>query len=165
MLTLADQEVVGSGEGGGYALNEDSEMLENVNLAENWRRQKAKDLAKGEGRFSHYEGGPKDILSKYDESLGERKTLKLDATGSVDEAKQKKCAGKRLHATSARSAPRRPSNADAPFTLALRLPRCAGLQPSKHALQRRRVVLQVGRRMTWAMWGWQAVPLPTGTIT
>ena len=101
ILTLADQSVLAEGEGGGYALNEDAEMLENVNLSEEWRRKRVKDLARGStgdslaGRYSHIDvnGDGKAILSKYDaEENYKRATITLDKSGTVDEAKQRRLA-------------------------------------------------------------------------
>ena len=114
VLTLADQAVLGAaGEGGGYALNEDEEMLENVNLSEDYRRRKAKAEAAGEGyKYNPYgaDGSGKDagfggtggVLGKYDDAA-ERTTIRLDASGGVDEARQRKLAAikARLAATQA----------------------------------------------------------------
>ena len=114
VLTLADQAVLGAaGEGCGYALNEDEEMLENVNLSEDYRRRKAKAEAAGEGyKYNPYgaDGSGKDagfggtggVLGKYDDAA-ERTTIRLDASGGVDEARQKKLAAikARLAATQA----------------------------------------------------------------
>ena len=105
VLTLADQQVVDTAEDGAYQLNEGDEMLENVNLTEDWRRQRNKDLASGAGHYNPYENdGTSGVLGKYDEERG-RTTVQLDSSGGVDEAKQKKCAP--CHAGTLR-APRRP---------------------------------------------------------
>ena len=104
VLTLADQTVLGEGEGGTYALNEDEEMLENVNMAEQYKRDKVKAEARGDGyKYNPYEGSDgMALLGKYDEAAA-RTTMTLDASGSVDEAKQKKLAAikARLAATQA----------------------------------------------------------------
>ena len=104
VLTLADQTVLGEGEGGAYALNEDAEMLENVNMAEQAKRDKVKAEARGDNyKYNPYEGtGGSGVLGKYDDAPA-RQTITLDASGSVDEAKQKKLAAirARLAATQA----------------------------------------------------------------
>jgi len=67
VLTLADQPVLEE-EGNSYALNQSDEMLENVNMAEDWRRQHAREMSTG-GKYNPY-GDNKNILGKYDEDAG-----------------------------------------------------------------------------------------------
>lgn len=94
ILTLADQSVVTEAEGGtSYALNDDAEMLENVALAEDWKRKHNKEMASGEHyKYNPYAAeGSGAILQKYEDEPG-RKTMTLDAKGTVDEAKLKRLA-------------------------------------------------------------------------
>ena len=101
VLTLADQSIVGED---GDELNDDAEMLENVNLAEQYKRDKVRAEARGDNyKYNPYEGtGVGAMLSKYDDGPA-RQTLTLDDSGGVDEAKQKKLAAirARLAATQA----------------------------------------------------------------
>ena len=101
ILTLADQSVIAEDEDGSYKVNDDEEMLENVNMAEEWRRKKAKELA-SKSTLSTHGNGAGAILDKYDEDKKmERTKLVLDQSGQVDEVKQKKLAAikQRLEAT------------------------------------------------------------------
>uniref|UniRef100_A0A7S4C0S0 SART-1 family protein n=1 Tax=Chrysotila carterae TaxID=13221 RepID=A0A7S4C0S0_CHRCT len=84
VLTLADAPIVQT-DGEGYELNEGDEVLENVNLAEDDRRKRARELSRGGGLA----GDDSALLHKYDDEA-ERTTVRLDASGSVDEAKRKK---------------------------------------------------------------------------
>ncbi|KAL1520214.1 hypothetical protein AB1Y20_023684 [Prymnesium parvum] len=88
VLTLADERVLVE-DGNSYHINDKEEMLENVNMAEDWRRQHGKEMATG-GKYNPY-GDNKSILSKYDEDGG-RATVTLDESGTLDEAKAKKLA-------------------------------------------------------------------------
>uniref|UniRef100_A0A7S0JG55 SART-1 family protein n=1 Tax=Calcidiscus leptoporus TaxID=127549 RepID=A0A7S0JG55_9EUKA len=87
VLTLADKPIVIE-DGNSHQLNDDEEMLENVNLAEDQRRDQARAMARGTGALA---GDENSLLHKYDEEKA-RTTVRLDASGSVDEAKLKKLA-------------------------------------------------------------------------
>ena len=89
VLTLADESILDEKEGS-YALREGDELLENVSMAEQQRRERARDAARGVRERDDPLGGS-SILDKYDEPK-ERATVRLDGSGSVDEARLKKLA-------------------------------------------------------------------------
>lgn len=88
ILTLKDSSILDDTRG---AINEDTDELENVLLAENKRRKKARTEAtkKSATPFGEEEEGGKTVLSKYDEKE-EDEALTLDGMGGVSEAEQKR---------------------------------------------------------------------------
>ena len=87
VLTLADQNVLDGDE-----VNDNDELLENVNLAADQRRDRKKELARG-AKYDPF-GGDTAILQKYDhdEKVANRETLQLDASGAVNVAKAQRLA-------------------------------------------------------------------------
>jgi len=89
ILTLADAPIMGSKDGD-YTLLEGDEMLENVSLAEDQRRAHAREMAKGvKQRDDPF--ATSGVLGKYDDEPG-MASIRLDASGAVDEARAKKLA-------------------------------------------------------------------------
>ena len=86
-LTLADQSILD-----GDDVNDDEELLENVNLAADQRRERKKELASG-AKYDPF-GGDSAILQKYDheEKVANREKLTLDASGAVNVAKAQRLA-------------------------------------------------------------------------
>ena len=86
-LTLADQNILDGDE-----VNDDEELLENVNLAADQRRERKKELASG-AKYDPF-GGDSAILQKYDheEKVANREKLTLDASGAVNVAKAQRLA-------------------------------------------------------------------------
>ena len=80
-LTLADQNILDGDE-----VNDNDELLENVNLAADQRRDRKKELAHG-AKYDPF-GGDTAILQKYDhdEKVANREKLSLDASGGVNVA-------------------------------------------------------------------------------
>jgi len=86
-LTLADQNILD-----GDDVNDNEELLENVNLAADQRRERKKELASG-AKYDPF-GGDSAILQKYDheEKVANREKLTLDASGAVNVAKAQRLA-------------------------------------------------------------------------
>ena len=89
VLTLADAPIMETKEGN-YVLHDGEETLENVNMTEDWRRQRAREMGRGV-RERDDPFASSGVLDKYDEAP-ERATIRLDASGRVDEARLKKLA-------------------------------------------------------------------------
>ena len=86
-LTLADQNILD-----GDDVNDNEELLENVNLAADQRRERKKELASG-AKYDPF-GGDSAILQKYDheEKVANREKLTLDASGAVNVTKAQRLA-------------------------------------------------------------------------
>ncbi len=93
VLTLADAPILAV-DGGRLAINDAEEVLENVTMAEDARRERAGRIARGGGEtsfagrtFSGFDSSV--VLGKYDDEP-ERQTTRLDAKGCLDEARRRK---------------------------------------------------------------------------